>query len=294
MTTLDTTTLPDPLPQTGALARKPARLGAGRRETWTARIVFAVIVGLLLYGWANRDHLVDPHTGIGYALGIIGGVMMLILLAYPVRKRVRVRTARVGSVGFWFRFHMLLGLFGPLAILFHARFSWGALNSAFAMGAMIVVATSGIVGRFFYARVHRGYSDRKLELRALRSEMDSLLAGMERAGFSHDEAVTRLVPFEQAAVAAGANFWSSAASVLTLAVRTRRVHRELAAMLRQRHPGAAEEIGAYLAEFFEAVRRAAQFAFYDRLLRLWHLLHLPLFFLLVAAAILHVIAVHMY
>ena len=44
----------------------------------------------------------------------------------------------------------------------------------------------------------------------------------------------------------------------------------------------------------KACARAAEFAFYDRLLRLWHLLHLPLFVVLVAAAILHIVAVHMY
>lgn len=49
-----------------------------------------------------------------------------------------------------------------------------------------------------------------------------------------------------------------------------------------------------MADYFEAVRRAAEFAFYNRLLRLWHLFHLPLFFVLVAAAVLHVVAVHMY
>ena len=56
----------------------------------------------------------------------------------------------------------------------------------------------------------------------------------------------------------------------------------------------ARTLRAGINDDFEAVRRAAEFAFYDRLLRLWHLLHLPLFFVLVAAAILHVIAVNMY
>jgi hypothetical protein len=46
--------------------------------------------------------------------------------------------------------------------------------------------------------------------------------------------------------------------------------------------------------FFAAVRRAGEYAFYDRMLRLWHILHLPLFFILIATAILHIVAVHMY
>ena len=44
--------------------------------------------------------------------------------------------------------------------------------------------------------------------------------------------------------------------------------------------------------FFLAVRKAAMFAFYERLFALWHVLHLPLFFLLIFTATLHVVAVH--
>jgi len=43
-----------------------------------------------------------------------------------------------------------------------------------------------------------------------------------------------------------------------------------------------------------AVRKAAAFAFYERLFALWHVLHLPLFILLVLTAIIHVVAVHFY
>jgi hypothetical protein len=41
-----------------------------------------------------------------------------------------------------------------------------------------------------------------------------------------------------------------------------------------------------------AVKKAAALAFYERLFRLWHVLHVPLFFLLVIAAIIHVFAAH--
>ena len=147
------------------------------------RIVSALVILLVAlaigYGWLHRHALgFSPDHGFGYALGIIGGVLMLILLAYPVRKRSRTRRA-VGSVGFWFRFHMFLGLVGPMAILFHSRFTWGSLNAAVALGAMIIVASSGLVGRFLYSRVHRGYSGRKLELRSLKDEMDDLLAQLD-------------------------------------------------------------------------------------------------------------------
>jgi hypothetical protein len=40
--------------------------------------------------------------------------------------------------------------------------------------------------------------------------------------------------------------------------------------------------------------RVAELDSYERLFALWHVLHLPLFFMLLVAGIAHVIAVHLY
>lgn len=270
------------------------KLTASMVERLVSYAVLAFVAGALAWGWLNRADLpFDPEYGFGYALGITGGTMMLILLGYPLRKRARPGTHAPGSVGFWFRLHMLLGLFGPMAILFHSRFSWGALNSAAALTAMIVVASSGLIGRFFYARVYRGYSDSKIELHALKLEMGELFTRLEGHGIPRATILDQIQHFEDRAVLAGSAFWTSAAAVLGLSIKTRIAHFRLRRKL--------AELGvrslaarSLLADYFRAVRRAAEFAFFDRLLRLWHLLHLPLFILLVAAAILHIVAVHMY
>jgi hypothetical protein len=49
-------------------------------------------------------------------------------------------------------------------------------------------------------------------------------------------------------------------------------------------------IGAQL----ESVRKVTEFHFYERLFAIWHVLHFPLFLMLVLSGIVHVIAVHMY
>ena len=49
-----------------------------------------------------------------------------------------------------------------------------------------------------------------------------------------------------------------------------------------------------LKQYFAAVNKTAAFVFYERLFALWHVLHLPLFAILVFAAIIHVLAVHLY
>ena len=50
----------------------------------------------------------------------------------------------------------------------------------------------------------------------------------------------------------------------------------------------------HLEQYLAAIRKAAAFAVYERMFALWHVLHMPMFFLLVFAAVVHVIAVHLY
>jgi hypothetical protein len=51
---------------------------------------------------------------------------------------------------------------------------------------------------------------------------------------------------------------------------------------------------AYANRRIGATRRLADFQAYERLFSLWHALHLPLIFILIAAGIVHVIAVSIY
>jgi hypothetical protein len=42
------------------------------------------------------------------------------------------------------------------------------------------------------------------------------------------------------------------------------------------------------------IRRVAELGSYERLFSLWHVFHLPFFYILVVTALVHVLAVHMY
>jgi hypothetical protein len=50
----------------------------------------------------------------------------------------------------------------------------------------------------------------------------------------------------------------------------------------------------YVTGYLVAVRNVAQFRFHERMFALWHVLHVPLLVVLVAAAVVHVVAVHLY
>jgi hypothetical protein len=50
----------------------------------------------------------------------------------------------------------------------------------------------------------------------------------------------------------------------------------------------------YISRRLRATRDVAEFRVYERLFSVWHVLHVPLFLILIAAGIVHVVAVHLY
>jgi len=118
-------------------------------------IIWTIVVAALI-AWgmhARLERYITPQRGIGYWLGITGGSMMLLLLIYSARKRVSW-LRWMGGIPAWFEFHMVLGVVGPVLILFHSNFSLGATNSNVALICMLLVAGSGVVGRYIYTRLH--------------------------------------------------------------------------------------------------------------------------------------------
>jgi hypothetical protein len=59
---------------------------------------------------------------------------------------------------------------------------------------------------------------------------------------------------------------------------------------RQQLDGVTEFVNRYI----DATRRAAIFAIYERMFRLWHVFHVPLYILLLIVASFHVYAAHFF
>ena len=293
-----------PAPQ--ARAVKPE--AQPRRLLSFDRVFFALAAVLLWVGFTTpTERYISPTRGVGYALGIIGGSLMLLLLVYSLRKRWNW-LGFLGSTPAWFRFHMVLGVLGPLCILYHSNFSTGAANSNVALFAMLTVAGSGFIGRYFYAHVHYGLYGRKLELGDLRSGAESLCSHSGSMSFL-PELVGRIEAAEQRVLNTGPHFallgFIKPPVVALATVRERwRLHRYLRRALKagaRSSPVLAAErrrltraARSYIDRRLAATKRVAQFAGYERLFSLWHALHVPLIFMLIIAAVIHVIAVNIY
>lgn len=277
-----------------------------RSTTWTRSYLLLTL--FILAGYMLRDTgLLTPEEGIGYWLGIIGGSMMLTLLLYPLRKRFRILQF-LGPTRHWFRLHMVFGLLGPLLILYHCNFNLGSINSKVALYCMLLVAASGIIGRHFYSRIHRGLYGRKTSLTELQKD---LVASTEKShGLSNlmPRLVTRLDAMS--AEMQGCNITQSLGvgrslrwtfthrltqiSLMLLAHRELKAAASASDIVARDYKRLRKTAFRFVSDFTTRTGRVAQFAFYERLFALWHILHLPIFLMMVVSALVHVLAVHMY
>lgn len=268
----------------------------------------AAVVAALSASWLYRHegHL-TPENGLGYGFGIAGSVMMLALLLYPMRKRLRTFRS-LGRVPSWFRVHMILGILGPSLVLAHSNWTLGSFNATVATIAMLIVVGSGIVGRYLYSKVHLGLYGRKAELRQILADTSLLKEALGADMAQTGQLFEALAAFEARILAPRHGLLSQTGAFLLLGVRqavargrlTRLANEAIAAEAKRRgwswlaRRKRRKLVSAHLGLYFAAMTKAARFGVYERLFALWHVLHLPLFLLLVTAAILHIVAVHLY
>lgn len=271
-------------------------------------LVYIAIAAVVAAMWKiSRMGLFEAGDDVGYWIGVVGAVMMLLLFTYPLRKHFSF-ARNWGRVKWWFLVHMILGIGGPALILLHSTFRVGSLNAAVALYSMLAVAGSGVVGRFIYARVNRG----------LLGEQSSLNELRERAGLQQADAKSRLAfapevelklaQYEATLSNATPGWLAHTRQVFWLPVQQWLVYRNCCAEVnsvldrmqqakqwsdaeRQRHERHAKQL---VSLYLNAVTRVAQFTAYERLFSLWHVAHIPFVYLLVISAIVHVFAVHIY
>jgi hypothetical protein len=264
---------------------------------------------LLLWGtWrVSQLGLFESGDDTGYWLGVTGAVMMLLLFSYPLRKYVRFAHGW-GNIRFWFWLHVFLGVLGPLLILLHSQFHTGSLNAAVALYSMVVVAGSGVVGRFIFQRINRGLVGEQTDLQTL----------LRHAGLDKEDARSRLAfapgveqrlkDFELREQGREhgwvpnfrAVFWLPVLQYLTYrqcAVELDALLPKMAANqnwtaqdLKRRRYRAKKMVDAYL----NSVVRVAQFSAYSFLFSLWHVAHIPFVYVLIVTTLVHVYAVHAY
>ncbi|MEI7842133.1 MAG: hypothetical protein WCI39_03785 [Gallionellaceae bacterium] len=253
----------------------------------------------------------DKLFDLGFNLGLAGGLMMMTLLLYPLRKRIKLFHG-LGLLPTWFKWHMVLGILGPLTIIFHSTYHVyipyfhpvGSVNAAVAILCMLLVSGSGTFGRFFYTKIHHGLYGRQATVNEIKASLEQ--SGDVKSTFNFaPEIEKKMADFK---TYAEANSQSGKLGLVQFAAIGYRAHQLKQALVKQlhvvMHDQAREknftasqnnslekmyaEYSELIVSFVNAVRDAAQFHTYERLFSYWHIFHIPLVYMMVFATFYHV------
>jgi hypothetical protein len=246
---------------------------------WTLRL------GLDFYATplADRAHHGDyaalrPSGQIGHGLGLLGSVMVLALLLYSVRKR-SPRLRRAGPIGIWLRYHIFLGVAGPVLITLHTSFKVQGLV-ALSYWSMVAVALSGVFGRYLYQQLPRNVLGEELEPGAADLRREELLVQLSQHPSFTDETLDRL---ETLAIGR-LDGRSAPAALLRLPLLNARLASQLQSVLPGDDPAMAEPAR----EWVLLSRRLTVFHTVRDLFHWWHVFHKPFAVIMILVMIVHV------
>lgn len=253
------------------------------------------------FAWSGRSYYLTPLAArprhplfwsykpggeVGHALGVLGTVMMVAMLAYSLRKRWPA-LRRLGPTSAWLDYHILLGICGPIFIVLHTSLKVQGLV-ALSFWSMVAVAASGVLGRYLYRQIPRSREGDELSLGAV-EQLDRELARQLVEELSlPTEALRDLDDLALQGLRPDASLfhlaWSFPLESLTLRLRLRRFRRE--------HPGVEPRLGRL---YTRTLRRKAllrrRILLWQRLREVfhyWHVLHKPFAVVMYLFLVVHV------
>ncbi len=230
-----------------------------------------------------------PGGTVGLPLGVAGSAMMVLLLAYSFRKRVRALRG-LGPLNRWLDVHIFLGVVGPLLIVLHSSFKVHGLV-ALSFWSMVAVALSGVLGRYLYLQIPRTRAGEELTLGEV-TQLDRRLAARLRTEFGLDD--RSLARLEELTTpppprGLGGALVGLVAAQLTLNRRLRAFGRECRSVPRH----LVVELLRLARLKAVARRRIVLWDALQRLFHYWHVVHKPFAVVMYVFMIVHVVVASM-
>jgi hypothetical protein len=296
--------------ETPTLERRKQSRDKPPKKDYGWPLFLIVVTVLMIAGYLPaRDNLYKAGDNIGYNLGLAGGIMMVTLLIYPLRKRWRVLRNWWLLPG-WFKWHMVFGVVGPAIVVWHTTYTLRSTNATVAFVCMMLVSGSGIFGRFFYRKIHYGLYGRHSSMEQMQGSLLGSESNKSVINFA-PEVQKILTEFRDTALdpekVGQVNPWR----FIKLSVQAKLVSMKVTAALEDamysdahvKKWNAAQmkrldemfyQNRDFIKSYIGSIEDIAHFKTYEYLFSLWHIFHVPLVFMLVFSGIWHVIAVHKY
>jgi hypothetical protein len=236
-------------------------------------------------GYMTQHPLLRPSGRVGQPLGVAGFLLMLVPVAYAVRKKVR-RLREVGSLKTWLEIHVFCGIVGPVLVSFHTAFKFNGLVSV-AYWSMVLVALSGVVGRYLYVRIPRSLRGQELTRAEIDARAQKLGEAIAAARLP-ERTLAEIETFERRTVPAenlSPSWYELAAGELRLRRAIRQIHHKMNA---DRASSLHHAAIALVAERATLLRRTAYLKKTKKIFDLWHVFHMPLVYAMFSIVLIHV------
>jgi hypothetical protein len=226
---------------------------------------------------------------IGHGFGVVGTVMMVAMMSYSLRKRMRFLQG-VGTLSQWLSLHIFLGLMGPLLVTFHTGFKIGGIVSI-AYWSMIITMLSGIFGRYIYNQLPRDKAGDQLSPQDLAQEEERLAT--EIKDLLNDDS-TLIEQVQQAAPHTAALTDSGWRPLVGLIAQDfdRLLSRRRLHVLLSTHSSLARSERRRVVDLAQRraviTRRKITFDIMDQFFRYWHVLHRPFVWIMFAIVAIHI------
>ena len=234
--------------------------------------------------------LAEPSGGhpFGHALGIVGSVMMLMTeTLYSLRKRTALLNW-AGPVRYWLSFHIFTGIVGPFLVLMHTGLQFrGLAGVSFLLTATVV--TSGFLGRYLYTALPRTISGVTASRRDMEKEIAAIQTKLERWQAQRplqEQQITRALSQPPRQRAALLNVFGR----VWYQWRYRRQLKKELRRLDKIEAAQRQQLANLLARKRELERQTIILESTRRLLRAWHILHIPLGMVLFFSMFIHILA----
>ena len=237
--------------------------------------------------------MLRPSGDVGHSFGWIGaGLMLLGVVLYSGRKRLGAMRGR-GPMRTWLNFHIYLCLTGPFLVALHTAGKLRGLG-VYSFWSMVVVAGSGIIGRWLYQQFPRTIRGEAMTLAEIGAEQAELRERLQSFGLAPSllKAVDAVAERSAKRLRGGAVASLLALPLLLLddLLRPLRLSKLRRRLLRQRRL-ARHDTQALLALIRRQMAIARRVAFLDtfrRVFTYWHVIHLVFFAAMVVLLVLHV------
>jgi hypothetical protein len=251
-------------------------------------------------GLSPKHALLKPSGSVGLPLGYIGFFLFLILFLYPLRLRW-AWLGRQGSSRHWLDFHALIGVIGPLVITFHSSFKFGGLAGV-AYWIMILVALSGLAGRYIYSQIPRTLNYAELTFKDGQEQGSKLAVRIKNLGILSESDVEGLLHLpdlrraEQMSLLSA--LWTMIVFDLSFPFRMWRLRQKMlwshrkwwsSVGFRRGHNVPLEAAISLAREQAQLTKKVLFFSKSHRMLKLWHVIHRPFSYSFALIAMIHVI-----